>query len=224
MEEIWDEHRWEEFFREADRRTELYVRLREAYVRAHPPPPDDAPAAEHEAWRRALEEHLAAQMGWSLDEHPLAPEEDDPDDAAGEAWKRGLVDHFPERQDVTELPLWQAADAFGQAVLAWSDTVPARYKDLALVETCANALQVAAKLAAAHAMGYEPEVLGGNIAQAKRALAAANRALAALQALREAPFVGPRDYRRLYEQGFELRNAIGLHVQALRERFERECR
>lgn len=232
MEEIWDEHRWEDFLREADRRTDLYLRMREAYVRQHPPPPEGAPEAEREAWRQALDAHLAARMGWSLGTGGGAVEEFDPEDLGlpedppeeGEDWKSGLAELYPETQDVTELPLWQAADAFGQAVLEWSDTVPERYKDDALVEVCANALQVAAKLAAAHGMGYETEVLGGNIAQTKRALAAANRALVALQSLRDAPFLAPRDYRRLYEQGFEVRNAVGLHVQALRERFEREAR
>jgi len=221
MEEIWDEHEWEDFFREADRRTDLYLRLLEAYVRQHPPPPEDAPEAAHEAWQRALDTHLALRMGWDPEDAPEPPSADDdaePEEVA-EAWKADAPDLFPEDVPLRNLPLWREANAFAQAVLRWADTVPVHLKDFALVDACAHALQVPAKLAGAHAMGYDAETLGGNIAQAKRALNAANRALAALHHLRAAPSLAERDFWRLYEAGYEVRNAVGLHVQALRERF-----
>jgi hypothetical protein len=222
MEEVWDEHEWEDFLREADRRTELYLRVLEAYVREHPPPPEAAPEAEHEAWQRALDAHLALRMGWNPEDAPPAPEDlgEGEDVDEGEGWKADAPDLYPEAVDVRDLPLWQAAQAFAQAVLRWADAVPEDLKDDGLVDACANALLVQTKLAGAHAMGYEPDTLGGNIAQTKRALHAANRALAALHALRGEPSLPARDFWRLYEQGYEVRNAVGLHVQALRERFE----
>jgi hypothetical protein len=220
MEEVWDEHEWEDFLREADRRTELYLRVLEAYVREHPPPPEAAPEAEHEAWQRALDAHLALRMGWNPEDAPPAPEDLEESEDEGEGWKADAPDLYPEAADVRDLPLLQAAQAFAQAVLRWADAVPEDLKDDVLVDACANALLVPTKLAGAHAMGYEPDTLGGNIAQTKRALHAANRALAALHALRDEPSLPPPDFWRLYEQGYEVRNAVGLHVQALRERFE----
>ncbi len=226
MDEIWDEHRWEEFLRESDRRTDLYIRYWDEYVRRIPPPEPTA-EAEHEAWERGLHVWLARKMGWDQDDAglPLWLEDfdEDPDEEpdGGEAWKAGLGEAYPEAQDVRDLPIYQRAFAFGLAVIEWADTVPEEVKDGSLVDFCSNALQVGAKIAGGHGMGYEIESLGGNIAVTKRGLHAANRALAALQQLRDAAFMEEAVYRRLYEQSYEVRNAVGLHVQHLRERFER---
>jgi hypothetical protein len=64
-------------------------------------------------------------------------------------------------------------------------------------------------------------MIGGNIAYVKRSLVAANDALDALRTLRSAPYMSEKDYLRLYEATFEVRNAVALHVLRLRERFER---
>ena len=45
--------------------------------------------------------------------------------------------------------------------------------------------------------------------------------LAALQAIKYAPFMHPAIYRRFYERLYEIRNDLGLYIQELRERFER---
>lgn len=220
MDDIWDEERWEQFFREADRRTELYVRLREAWVRAHPPPPESAPEAEHDAWHEALEQHLVRRMGWAAPLSDLPAEPPPPDEA--DAWKVGLADDFPGEQPVEALPVWQTAMALVEAAYRWARALPEDHHSTSVAELCAAVNVVAAKIANGHGMGYEPDVLGGNIAQAKRALAAANRALDALTALRDEPFTTEADYHALYEHAYEVRNAVGLHVQALRERFEAE--
>ncbi|MEM1041322.1 MAG: hypothetical protein AAGI91_01720 [Bacteroidota bacterium] len=224
MDDIWDEHRWEDFLRESDRRTDLYMRYWDQYVRRIPPPPEDAPEAAREAWERGLHAYLARKMGWDqhdgdlplwLEDFDAEPEDD------GEAWKAGLGEAYPEAQDVRDLPLYQRAFAFGSTVMDWAETVPEGDKDTVFVDFCSNALQVGAKVAGGHGMGYDLEALGGNIAVTKRGLHAANRALAALQQLRREPFMEEATYRRLYEQTYEVRNAVGLHVQHLRERFER---
>lgn len=224
MDEIWDEHQWEDFLRESDRRTDLYMRYWDEYVRRTPPPPEDAPPERHEAWERGLHAYLVRKMGWNGNEDlPLWLEDFDaePEDEEGEAWKVGLGDAYPEAQDVHGLPLYQRAFAFGSAVMDWAETVPEDAKDTVFVDFCSNALQVGAKVAGGHGMGYELDALGGNIAITKRGLRAANRALAALRQLRAEPFMDEAVYRRLYEQTYEVRNAVGLHVQHLRERFER---
>jgi len=233
--EIWDEHEWEEFFRESDKRTELYHQLWEAYVRDNPPPDEDAPEEIQRAYWDAMDDDLAAQMGWDgseddadddgwLDFDPDELEDDlldvELDDEDGEAWKVGLGDEFPDAQPPEQLPLWQAADRLRKETFAWLETVPAPYRGTAIVEVCANVIQIVSKLGAAHRMGYEIDVLGGNIAQSKRSLQAANRLLQALHNLREADFMTEADYNRLYEQAYEVRNGLGLRVQSLRERFQ----
>jgi hypothetical protein len=225
--EIWDEHRWEEYFRDADRRNELFHRVWESYLRDHPPPDSDAPDHEQSAWEQDFHRHVAEKMGWSREEPDLAdwselPDgTEDEDDCAGESWKSGLARDFIENQEVQDLPLWQAADAFRSSVLAWARIVPEQYRTSAIVDLCTAAIQTVTRVDCAHRMGYEMEMLGGNIARSKRALEAANRALQALQHFRAEPFMLEADYQRLYEQGFEVRNALGLHVQQLREMFER---
>ncbi len=222
MDDIWDEHQWEDFLRQSDRRADLYMRYWDEYVRRTPPPPEDAPEEQREAWEHGLHAYLARKMGWHEDADLSALEDSDaePGDPS-EAWKAGLGEDYPEAQDARGLPLYQRALAFGIAVIEWADTVPEDAKDTALVDFCSNALQVGAKVGGGHGMGYELESLGGNIAVTKRGLWAANRALAALHQLRAASFMDGATYRQLYEMGYELRNAVGLHVQWLRERFER---
>jgi hypothetical protein len=227
--EIWDEHRWEEFLRESDRRTDQYIRYWDEYSRDHPMPEDSAPEAEKEAWSEALHAYIAEKMGWNDDDEEIpdwmqdifddVEADDDEDD---EAWKSALEPGEAEYGSPDDIPVYRQAFRFGSDVLKWSDTIPVEAKDLQFVEFCSNALQVGAKIAGGHGFGYEPDALGGNIANVKRGLAAANNALRALEAMREAPFMRPADYRRLYEQAFELRNAVGIYVQQLRERFDRE--
>lgn len=197
-------------------------------MRENPPPAPSATESERKAWDDAFHRHLAERMGWSREDAEVPEwmidsmglsEEDEP--VEGEGWKAGLGTEFIEDQDVADLPLWQAADAFRAAVMAWVRVLPDDYRGSALVELCTGAIQTVTKLESAHRMGYDIEVLGGNIAKSKRALASANRALTALQHFRGEPFMLESDYVRLYEQGFEVRNALGLHVQQLREMFDR---
>ena len=228
MNEPWDEDDWERFFQEADRRTERYIEAMESFVRRYPPPDERDPG--YAAWKERLHQHLARRMGWDPRRHgpewledpfDLGPEDEPPDPEDAEPWKRALPEAFPEAQPLEALPVFQAAQALCDTVLDWADTLPGSVKDGQVVELCAAVMHVATKLAGGHGMGYEPEALGGNIAYAKRALAAANRALAALTDLRGAAFLPQPEYHRLSEAVFEVRNGVGLHVQRLRERFLR---
>ena len=80
--------------------------------------------------------------------------------------------------------------------------------------------QAPAHLARGYGIGHERDTLGGNIACAKRGLADANAALALLARMKSAPYMNASTYRRLYEQAYEVRNAIALYVLDLRERFD----
>ncbi len=223
--EPWDEYEWEDFLRENDRRIDHFMTLMADFMQRYPPPPDDASPEDEADWKARLEAFMRRRTGFegSADDLPVwerETDEADAEDGGGEGWKSGLAD-FPEQQPVEELPVYRAARALATEVIRWSEPIPASVKDGDLVQFCSNALEVAAKLSGGHAVGYERDVLGGNIAYVKRALAAANAALVALQRIRAASYMRPVAYQRLYEATYEVRNAVALHVLALRERFER---
>jgi len=225
MDEPWDEHEWEDFLRENDRRVDHFMALLAAFMNRYPPPPESASAKEEAAWKAHLEAYIRRRTGYegSVDDLPVWEQEfgdAEPEDAEGEGWKVGLA-AFPERQSVEELPVYQLARALATTVLRWSEPVPADAKDGDFVLFCSNALQIAAKVSGGHAVGYERDMLGGNIAYVKRGLVAANAALDALRTLRHASYMRPEDYHRLFEATYEVRNAVALHVLRLRERFER---
>jgi hypothetical protein len=69
-------------------------------------------------------------------------------------------------------------------------------------------------------MGLELEMIGGNIACLKRALAAANAALELLRELKPAGYVDTALYLSFYEDTYEIRNQVGVYVQVLRRRFD----
>ena len=223
--EVWDEHDWEDFLRENDRRVDHFMALLADFMQRYPPPPEGAPPEEEEAWKARLGAYIRRRTGFegSVDDLPVWEQETgdtEPEDAEGEGWKAGLT-AFPEHQPVDDLPVYQAARALATTVLTWSEPIPADAKDGDFVQFCSNAYQIAAHVSGGHAVGYERDMLGGNIAYAKRGLAAANAALDALHSLRNAPHMRAGDYRRLYEATYEVRNAVALHVLRLRERFER---
>jgi len=225
MDEPWDEHEWEDFLRENDRRVDRFMALLAAFMNRYPPPPEEASPEEEAAWNAHLAAYIRRRTGYegSVDDLPVWEQEADdaePEDVEGEGWKTGLT-AFPEQQPVEELPVYQSARALATTVLCWSEPIPADAKDGDFVQFCSNALQIAAKVSGGHAVGYERDMLGGNIAYVKRGLIAANEALDALRTLREAPYMREKDYLRLYEATFEVRNAVALHVLRLRERFER---
>lgn len=224
MDDVWDEHDWEDFLRENDRRVDRFMALLTDFMARHPPPPEGAPPGDEAAWKARLEAFMRRHTGFdgSADDLPVWEDEagGEPEDAAGEGWKAGLAS-FPEEQPVDELPVYQAARTLARHVLRWTEGIPTEAKDSGLVQFCSHVLEVPAKLGGGHAVGYERDVLGGNIAYVKRGLAAANDALDALQRIQGAPYMRPAAYRRLYEATYEVRNAVALHVLRLRERFER---
>ncbi len=68
-------------------------------------------------------------------------------------------------------------------------------------------------------MGYDREVLGGNIACLKRGIKSANAALDLLMEMKLRSYMNPARYLEMYEQTYEVRNTVGLYIQELRERF-----
>src|SRR5690606_20628579 len=122
--------------------------------------------------------------------------------------------------DLGTLPIYRQAFDLATEVLDWSHTLPGAMKDSTLVQLCSHLMQIPADVAKGHGIGYEQDMIGGNIACVKRALADANAALDLLAESRDAPYMEGRRYARFYEAVFELRNALGIYVQDLRDRFD----
>ena len=78
-----------------------------------------------------------------------------------------------------------------------------------------------AKIAGGFGMGFELESLGGNIANCKRGLNAANRMLTALQGLRDKKILDEKTFQDFYSRGKEVRDELGIYIVELRERFRR---
>lgn len=227
--EIWDEHRWEAFLRESDRHVDRTMDLVFAFMADHPPP-ERADAAARRAWEDDLRAYIK-RRGWEAEDHVLAfllSADDEPDDdpdavpelpAAFDAPAGDDAEDEPAR-DVRTVPVYQQSLALTTRVLDWANVLPGEEKDSALVQFCSHATQIPANVAKGHGIGYEQDTIGGNIACVKRALSAANAALQGLAELRRAPYMDEGRYLAFYEQTFEVRNALGLYIQALRERFE----
>jgi len=228
--EIWDEERWEAFLRESDRRTDRYMELIYEFMRRHPrPDPRDQHATErwkgelraflrHRGWHR---HDLMLPFLWLDEEHDspgLAEGHAAPDEHAdAPSYCGGLEAPL---HPLVPTPAYEQASELSTAVLDWAHDLSDAAKTSTLVQFCACITQIPAHIARGHDIGYEVEMLGGNIACAKRGLAAANTALDLLREMKGAPHLQAVTYQSLYEQVYEVRNALGIYVQELRERFD----
>ncbi|MEM1125340.1 MAG: hypothetical protein AAGI71_01720 [Bacteroidota bacterium] len=214
-EDVWDEEQWEAFLRAQDRRVRRYMDLVHAYMIHWPPPEPDAPARR--SWEDGLRAYIARK---GL--HP-----DDPILAAFFSETRPFVEPDPEDEEPTEeswlevdnLALFQQATALVTDVLTWTNALSITVKNATLVDYCSHLTQIPVHLAKGHRFGTERDALGGYIACVKRALTHANQALGELADQKGAAYMTPARYATLYERTYELRNALGLYVQHLRERF-----
>ncbi len=221
--ETWDEERWEAFLRDNDRRVDRFMELFFRFTRRYPQP-DPSDEAAQEAWKASLRTFLR-EKGWREDVAPFfwfgqeadPAEADNPflagDELLFEEEGEGLYD--PE-----QLPVYLEAVRLSSSVLDWANGLSGRVKNSSLVHYCSHLTQIPAHLAHGHSLGRERDMLGGNIACAKRGLADANAALELLRQMRRAPYMDEDIYGRLYEQTYEVRNALALHILDLREQFD----
>jgi hypothetical protein len=215
--EIWDEFQWEEFMKESDKRTDKYIELSEKYR--------DDPDAE---------KLIAKEMGWDwlvealeAEERGELPqtnseEEPDADDEEGEEWKRATQYESLDLDDVDQLPIYQKAFQYGCDALRLAEGLHAGSEVRRQINTFVEGATVpAAKIRGGFTMGFDLDFLGGNIANCKRGLAAANRGLAALQQLRDAGIVDADVFQEFYRRAKEIRDELALYIVELRERFQR---
>ncbi len=93
--------------------------------------------------------------------------------------------------------------------------------DGVISEFIGGAMIPAARIAGGYAMGFDMQFPGGNIANCKRGLAAANRALNALDITRDEGIIDQEVYLDYYRRGKEVRGELALYIVELRRRFER---
>lgn len=230
--ERWDEDEWEAFLRESDQRMDRYLATVEAYTQAHPFPEEDEPVALR-AWRAGLRRFLESRgfAGYPL--HPPMPDLDADSDAAKAGDESGAAFHEEWLEDPADdgaaleedpgdpiqVPVFRQTRDLTDEVLDWAHALPVSQKNSLLVQFCNHLMQIGANVAKGHGIGFEGDAIGGNIACVKRALNHANLALALLQEMKSAAFMEADRYRHYYEGTFEVRNALGLYVQELRDRF-----
>lgn len=224
--EIWDENRWEAFLKEHDRRIDRYMGLLFRFMTENPPPGSEGSDARN-AWEEDLREYLISNGISPEDALPRMlsgqwTDDDEADVLFFEAEQSFLEaeERDEELHDVRNVPLYRSAQFLSARVLRWSNSLPGRVKDSTLVQFCAHVTQIPANIAKGHGIGLELEMIGGNIACAKRALIAANSALDLLQDIRASGYMDAKLYRSLYEETYELRNQVGIYVQELRHRFD----
>ncbi|MEX0662854.1 MAG: hypothetical protein WEA58_15125 [Balneolaceae bacterium] len=209
--EIWDEHQWEEFMRESDKRTEKYVRLMDE-CKDHPD--CDRIIAIKMGWFHLLSETDCEDKPNWLDEHLDEYEE-------GEEWKQITGYEPTEFDDFEDFPLYQKAQDYTLKGLKILKNQLKGVKDNS-IDAFANSLTIApAKIAGGFSFGFEMESLGGNIANCKRGLTAANRMLTALQEMRDKKIIDSATFRNLYTEGKEVRDDLAVYIVELRERFRR---
>lgn len=247
--EIWDEHQWEAYLDEIEKKSNQLRRFiasdsEESYprwltlLRENPDIldavdafieeelqiedayfPEDEEDDEEEWDDEAFDDFL-----WDL------PEEDDlnldgfdgdDDFDLGEDWKELSEDYAQsDYGSIENLLIYNRARDFSVRILRWAESVHPRYHTVAFSDFVSNTLKIGAKLAGGYSFGFERDYLGGNIACTKKALYAANEALRLLaDDLKGSPLLSTSQYLQMHELLFELRNDIGIYVQQLREQF-----
>jgi hypothetical protein len=241
--EIWDEYRWEEHINDIERKSlELtnffnqtwgntspsWVRLLDEYQN------------QNDVIDAYIEEAIINEEAYFPDDDDWDDEdEDEPDNelfmesSEEEEYNSTLpekidslfeeVIHYTgefrieDMEFVEDIYAYNLAREFGLKILALAES----YKELSaehffdvLVNT---SLQMSAKLAIGFNLGFDHEVIGGNIIYSKKALDNANSALALLCSLKSRNLLLQADYFELHQLLTNVRNEIGMYIQDLRE-------
>ena len=209
--EIWDEDRWEEFFREADKRTDKYSKLLDKYM-DHPN--RDQIIAEKMGWTHLLDQDDDEREEWMDEFIPDEYEE-------GEEWKR-LTGYEPTDFDSFEnLPLYKLAYKFTIDAINLVEEHLSDSDDESVHEFARSLTIPPAKIAGGFSFGFDADGLGGNIANCKRGLNAANRMLNALYKIGEKELIDREIYLEYYSRAKEVRDELAIYIVELRERFRR---
>ena len=228
----WDEARWEEFMRESDLRS---ARFGEIFETVKDDPNRDRIIAKEMGWdwlEEALDERDAAiAAGEIVDDEEFeppaeaeGPEESDGPSAAGDDDDDKKNDPFGDRE-CDRIPAYRLA--FDNALKIHDALKPYMAKevnekdedyDRRLGQAYIGCNIAAAKIAGGHAMGYEPDVLCGNIVNCKRGLAGAVEAEQAFLELKEEGLLPAELVDRLLPDVRAVVDAVKARIEELREK------
>lgn len=246
---LWDEHRWEDHLNEIERKSEKLRRFItsdpfgskprwmslveeneneddavEAYIEEEllldeayfPDELDELDEEEDEEADDLLQFGSQDEESWGV----ASDDDDEEDFEKGDEWKYLSDDYtLSDYGQIENLKVFTEARDFAAHVLRWAEGVPHPHRETALHEFIGECLRMSAKLAGGFSIGFEHDMLGGNIAYTKMALRAANRALDLLQSLKTRPAINRTRYMEMHRTLHEIRNDIGVYIQLLRERF-----
>lgn len=160
--EVWDEEQWEFFMQEADRKAEEYLKKFE-------------------------EELLSKRDSLDNEEDTYLPAEERDERRTEEEWKESGTEWYDGEgtESFRNLAVWRTAFHFASVAQHFVEQLDPELQTSEdfqnLVEQC---LSISAKIAGGHGMGYDREVLEGNIAYCKRGLKAAEDCIEALERIR----------------------------------------
>jgi hypothetical protein len=207
----WNEEQWEEFMKKSDARSAKFGELLETFM-DHPD-------------RDAI---IDREMGW---DQPVEREPGFDPEAILEEAAEIDEDEWQEIQREEEagleaIPAYTRGFAFADRLfktlrdnkLFLTDEAEDKEPDEDVVEAISNSRIVAAKIAGGHGMGYEDDVLCGNIVNCKRSLAAADECVAALERMRERKLLPADKLDKLIDESKEIRGLVEQHIAELRSR------
>jgi hypothetical protein len=191
--EVWDEEQWEIFMEEADKRTEEYLKKFEDELLNKKESLENEEEHHHTSDERRSEEERWKESGtgWY-------------DGEGGDSFRN--------------LAIWRTAYHFGSAVQRFAEGCEPAQRLSADVQTLIeNCLIISAKIAGGHSMGYDREVLEGNIAYCKRALKAAEDCVDALERIRIQYKPTPQ-LLKLYGLALKTRGEVREWIEQLRRK------
>ena len=205
----WTEEQWERFMEKSDARSAKFGELLETFM-DHPD----------------RDEIISHEMGWDRDELDEDDEEgefdsegwESPDLEADEDWEEV---QRQEEESLHAIPAYSRGYEFGlkvHDVLKPFFTPDQEDQDEDLIESVRGGFTIAAKIAGAHGMGYEDDVLCGNIVCCKKSIAAANECLQGLESLRARGAVPAQVLNPLIRECKEVRELVDEHIAQLRGR------
>lgn len=190
--EVWDEEKWEKFMQEADRRVNEYLKRIE----------DELKKAEEEQEIYKADKTFESETfeyvddSWRMSEKPWDVRDDE--------------------KDFEQIPAYRISYDFGFAVHNFIEKFYPERVDIPEIKQLAeNCFVIGAKIAGGHGIGYERDVLEGNIANCKRGLKSAEICLEALVNLRMKTSA-TAELLKLYGFAVRTRNALIEWIDELR--------
>lgn len=191
--DVWDEEQWEFFMQEADRRAEEYLKKIEDELLSKKESLD----GEEEGYR-SPDERSSEEEQWKQ---------------GGDGWCDG-----DGKDSFRHLPVWRTTYGFACEVQRFVEGLrDTGEKKREMQELAENSLAIPAKIAGGHGMGYDREVLEGNIAYCKRALKAAEQCAEALERIRIKENPTP-EMLNLYGYSLRVRNEVRAWIEELRRK------